>query len=203
MNTYEYAGDDFTEPRSHPWVDTVDDSECRYYDLTASPEHIQNSLEDFKPFCHHPAVKNFYSLLSELNQPHSGLESNDCAFIGPHKNDNAAFAKKFQCSGRVMILFRNLIQNTIDGNIEWLTLELHKYLAVLDVNFRWGIIGTTIVPVRYLALGNHESRQLGFQLMISFWAFGNSEKETMQNVDRVIKNLSQGIGHLCALVAQG
>ena len=155
MKTCEYAGAVFTDPRSHPWVDTAGSPECVYYDLTSTPEHIRSSLEDFRPWSHYEAIEDFYLLLTALNHPKSALESNDCAFTGPQTNENP--------------------------------------------DFRWGVVGTTIVPVRYLALAERNGQQFGSQLMISFWAWGNSEAETMLNVARLMKNLSQALLHVSAL----
>jgi len=77
LKTYEYAGDPFDEPRSHPWLGAVDSPNCQYYDLTAAPARIRNSLEDFLPWSRFPAVEAFYALLERLNHPKSALESND------------------------------------------------------------------------------------------------------------------------------
>ena len=203
MKTCEYAGNDISAPRSHPWVDAVGDSSCRYYDFTKSPELIRTSLEDFIPYAHHDAVEEFYSLLTDLNQSSSGLESNDSAFLGPHKNSNPAISRSVQSWGRIMILFRHLPHNQSRGNIEWLASELHQYLAVHDAQFKLGMIGTTIVPVNYLDLGKYERQQLGYQLMISFWAWGNSDRESMKNTTRVVRNLSSAIRHISTLAAEG
>ena len=170
MKTYEYEGTPFADRRSHPWTDQTDSPECRYYDLTLSPEHIRTSLEDFSPWNQYAAVEEFYVLLTRLSHPTSVLESNDCQFTGPSSNDNPAFEAVLECSGRVMVLFRELERNTARGQIERLTTQLHRQLAVLDAGLDWGVIGTTVVPVRYLALAPGE--QLGSQLMISFWAWG-------------------------------
>src|SRR5688572_28866709 len=113
MKTCEYAGVPFTEPRSHPWLGAEMDPDSRYYDLTASPEHIRRSLEDFRVWSHYPAIEAFYGLLERLNYPKSALESNDCAFTGPEQNENAAVEQPLECSGRLMILFRALERNTV------------------------------------------------------------------------------------------
>ena len=68
MKTCESAGDPSAVPRSHPWVDAVENAACRYYDLTATPAHIRTSLEDFRPWSRYPAVEAFYALLERLNQ---------------------------------------------------------------------------------------------------------------------------------------
>jgi len=193
MRTYEYAGEPFSEPRSHPWLDTVGSPDCRYYDLTASPAHIRESLEDLSPWNRYPAIEAFYSLLERLNHVGSTLESNDCAFSGPGKNEDSTVNKPLQCSGRLMVLFRALERNTEPTEVARLEQELHGNLAQADPTFRFGVIGTTIVPVRYLALPESGSQQLGSQLMISFWAWGDSESDTMMNLGRLFKNLSRAL----------
>ena len=199
MKTCEYAGVPLSTPRSHPWSDTPGPEGARYFDLTASPEHIRTSLEDFKPWSHYAAIEAFYTLLERLNHKSSALESNDCAFEGPHPNQTRTVAKALECSGRLMVLFRALSRNTEKGAVAWLKNQLHLALGSLDPNFQSGMIGTTIVPVRYLPLPEEEGGQLGSELMISFWAWGNSEEENMQNLGRLLKNLSQALRRVSAL----
>jgi hypothetical protein len=193
MKTCEYAGAPFREPRSHPWTDVTNKPDCRYYDLTASPAHIRQSMEDFTPWNQYPAIDTFYALLERLNNRSSALESNDCAFNGPEENTDPAFEKALQCSGRLMLLFRALKSNTVRAQVTGLEHRLHLHLAENDRSFQWGVIGTTIVPVRYLALIESGNHQLGSQLMISFWAFGNSEADTMLNLGRLFRNLSRAL----------
>lgn len=201
MKTCEYAGDPLTEPRSHPWVDAKDNPASRYYDLTASPARIRSSLEDFQPWQRYAAIEIFYSLLERLNHIKSALESNDCAFTGPEPNENESIPKPLQCSGRVMVLFRELERNTAAGRVEWLKNQLHYALIDGDPLFRWGVVGTTIVPVRYLALPEAGGQQLGSQLMISFWAWGDSEADNMSNLARLLKNLAQALRGVAARAA--
>jgi hypothetical protein len=193
VKTCEYAGEPFAEPRSHPWLDAVGNPDCRYYDLTTSPAHIRTSLEDLLPWSHYPAIEVFYQLLERLNQRESALESNDCAFSGPEQSADPGIGKPLQCSGRLMVLFRALRLNTVPERVERLAHRLHCDLAEVDAAFRWGIIGTTLVPVRYLALPEGRGQQLGSQLMISFWAFGDSESDTMRNLGRLLENLSKAL----------
>jgi hypothetical protein len=192
MKTCEWAGASLVR-RSHPWTDAEGDPDCRYYDLTAEPTHIRTSLEDLLGWQHYPAVEAFYALLERLNHPKSSLESNDCAFKGPGENEEPSVRKAMQCSGRLMVLFRSLVRNTDPTRIDALKNQLHLDLAAADPSFQWGIIGTTVVPVRYLALPESREQQLGSQLMISFWAWGDSEADTMLNLGRVFKNLSQAL----------
>lgn len=191
MMVCQYDGEPFAEPRSHPWSGSSRDLNARYYDLSVAPELIRAVLEDFKPFQAHAAVDDFYSLLERLNHPQSALESNDCAFSGPQPNQNRQMPGTLECSGRLMILFRTLQRNTLDGHMAWLRSSLERELCTLDPRFDAGIIGTTLVPIRYLALP--QDTQLGQQLMLSFWAFGDSEASVMQALSRLFRNLSRAL----------
>jgi hypothetical protein len=196
MKTCEYAGAPFEQARSHPWTDSTGNPDFKYYDLTAAPEHIRSSLEDFQPWSHYAAIEDFYLFLESLNRRSSVFESNDCAFSGPQANDQPGIPKAFQCSGRVMLLFRAIERNTLPGSIEQLKNQLHHELAELDRRFEWGMVGTTLVPTRYLALENHGDNQVGYQLMISFWAWGDTEADTMTNLKRLFKSLARALGNL-------
>ena len=92
-----------------------------------------------------------------------------------------------------MVLFRALEWNRDEHRMAELKNALHVALSQLDVAFRWGAIGTTRIPVRYLALPEANGQQLGWQLMISFWAWGNAEADTMHNLARVIQNLARAL----------
>jgi hypothetical protein len=199
MKSYAHGGPALTEPRSHPWTDSASSAAARYYDLTRTPSLIRSALEDFVPWSHYPAIDGFYSLLEWLNQPASSLESNDCAFSGPEPNQHLEIAQALQCQGRVMLLFRALERNR-RGQIAGLENSLHQSLAPLDPTFDDGAIGTTVVPVRYRALP--VGRQLGAQLMISFWAWGNSEAECLRSLARLIENLATALRQAASLCDQ-
>ncbi|MGO9711306.1 MAG: hypothetical protein ACLQBL_20760 [Polyangiaceae bacterium] len=198
MKTCEYDGAPFTEPRSHPWTDSASCADYRYVDLKADPSQIRTSLEDFVPWGHHAAIDDFYALVEWVNGPRSTLESNDCAFTGPHANESPSFAKALQCSGRIMVLFSALARNLSRPGIESFKDSLHHRLGEIDAAFSWGIIGTTILPVRYVTLPGPAKQQLGYQLMISFWAWGSREEELMTNLGRVLRNLSQALQRVVA-----
>ena len=194
VKTCEYDGIPFAVPRSHPWTDARANPAFRYYDLRAEPSLIRTSLEDFVPWSHYSAIDEVYTLLEWLNGPTSILESNDCAFTGPHANEVPSFPKTLQCSGRVMVLHRALEKNLSPASVRSLKDALHRRLQTLDPQFRWGVVGTTIVPVRYVTLPLPDDEQLGNQLMISFWAWGSLEAELMANLGRVVRNMSDGLG---------
>jgi hypothetical protein len=193
VKTCEYDGAPFPDARSHPWTDATSCADYRYVDLKAEPSRIRTSLEDFVPWSHYGAIDDFYALVEWVNGAGSRLESNDCAFTGPHANESPSFAKALQCSGRIMVLFSALTENLSRPAIVSLKNSLHRRLGGIDPSFAWGMIGTTILPVRYVTLAGPEERQLGHQLMISFWAWGAGEEELMTNLGRVVRNLSEGL----------
>ena len=179
--------------RSHPWTDTEANSAHRYCDFRAEPALIRAALEDFVPWEGHAAVETHYRLLEWLNGPRSIFESNDCAFSGPTENTVAGVPMKLQCSGRLMILFRHLPTNLVEAEVHGLTDAFAKALSLTDVDFEWGAVGATIVPVRFRGLPGPAARQRGQQLMISFWAWGDDVPETMAHLDRTLANISTAL----------
>jgi len=196
MKSCEYDGETFEEPRSHPWTDAVESAASRYYDLKAHSALIRTALEDLLPWSHYAAVTQLYELLERLNSPVSILESNDCAFSGPHPSEAPHLGKILQCEGRVMILYRDLELNLSLRGVEGLKNAIHVHLAARDPEFELGMVGTTITPVRFVDLPRPHDQNLGYQLMLSFWAWGDSEAEVMDNLDRVVGNLAQAIGEV-------
>ncbi len=193
MKTYKRETSGFESPRSHPWTDAAANSGNRYRDFKSGPQFVRTSLEDFTPWNHYHAVETFYRLLEWLNAPDGGFESNDCEFTGPSDNKDPNYRKKLECSGRLMILYRDLPRNLSRPLTERLEGALHRRLAELDPGFEWGAVGTTIMRTRYVGLPVPEAGQLGFQLMLSFWAWGNTECETMAHLDRLFGNLARSL----------
>ncbi len=193
MKTCAYAGDLFTEPRSHPWLGAVGGGDFRYVDFTSHPGLIRSELEDFRPWEGHGAVETFYTLLERMSLRRSFSESNDCAFNGPDEASRSSDDEALECSGRLMILLRALDDNVVPGRIEQLQERLHLALDPIDPSFEQGVVGTTVMPTRFLALPEANREQLGSQLMISFWAWGLTNDETMSNLDRLLKNLAQAL----------
>lgn len=207
MNTCEYDGATLAT-RSHPWTDSVENPDWRYIDFRREPARIRDSLEDLVPWADYPSIDAFYTLLEELNGEGTTLESNDCAFSGPHANDIAHHDLPLVCTGRVMVFFRDLVRNDASEVAE-LASRLHVHLASHDSSFRAGLIGTTLVPVSYLALpaasrADSVERALdaakepqaaanGVELMISFWAWGSSVRDVMEAFGRVVRNLSHAL----------
>jgi len=87
-----------------------------------------------------------------------------------------------------MILYRDLKLNTALEYVQWLTNASLHYLNHIDPDFTLGIVGTTIMQANFIDLPPTE-KQSGNQLQISFWAWGDSEDETMANLDRLFGNM--------------
>jgi hypothetical protein len=203
LNVFEHASPDTLRERAHPWHGSLADQSHRYVDLRAEPELIRTALEDFVPFAAWPATERFYALLAWLNGPDSVFETNDCAFEGPTENAGGPFEGRLCCSGRVMLLFRELKSNTRANRVEALTQRVARGLSVTDPTFDRGAVGATRVPVRFTTLPGPAARQSGQQLMLSFWAFGDDEAEAMGNLDRLFRGLSSVLGAVSAAVAAG
>ncbi len=193
MYVVEHADPDALSVRSHPWRGSVSDPSHRYYDLRERPELIRTELEDLRGWTRYPAIETFYQLLEWLNGGASFLETNDCAFSGPTPNETAGFSKALQCSGRVMLLFRDLPHNTSTVRVHRLTEAIARALSEHDEGFQWGVVGATIVPVRFTTLPGGEEEQRGSQLMLSFWAWGDDEGEAMVHLERTLANLSAAL----------
>ncbi len=168
-------------------------SSHRYYDFKKNPELIRTDLEDFVGLKEWPAIQSFYQLLEWLNGADSLLESSDCAFSPVRPNISKQFEKLLECTGRLIVLYRNLILNTSRNNIEVLREGIHYHLAQIDPGFEWGVIGTTIMLSDYVTLRVAKTKQSGFQLMLTFWAWGDTELETMSNLRRLFQNLGEAL----------
>lgn len=190
MKVYEHNDPDSLRPRSHPWIDGESNPAHRYYDFRAKPELIRSSLEDMREWSSYPAAETFYRLLEWLNGSESVFESNDCALSGATTNTSTQSSKRLQCSGRLMILYRDLALNTAPEQVHWLTNAAAHALIRLDPEFEWGAIGATMMAVRFTTLPGPTELQGGQQLMLSFWAWGEDEREVMTNLDRTLRNMT-------------
>ena len=195
MRVYEHRDPDGMSVRSHPWTDAVGDAAHRYVDFRAEPARIRTSLEDFGPWDAFAAIETHYQTLAWVNGPASVFESNDCAFNSPGENTVAGMPKALACSGRLMILFRELSDNADAECMEGLKQAFAHAVSVLEPDFPWGAVGVTTVPVRFRDLPGPDG-QLGQQLMIGFWAWGDDVAETMAHLDRTLGAVGRALRHV-------
>ena len=193
MQLFELRDLDSLALRSHPWSGSPSDPTLQHHNLVQSPKLIRTSLEDWRPWEHYPATESFYRLLEWLNGPGSVLETSDCAFNGPTPHELPDFDKALQCSGRLMLLFRDLSKNTDATKVHVLTQSLARALSQIDTDFAWGAIGLTIVPVQFTTLPSPPEEQQGAQVMLSLWTWGDDEAEAMTHMDRTISNLDTAL----------
>ncbi len=193
MKTYEYDSEVAGLRRAHPWTTTAD-PDHRHYDFRESPELIRSSLEDLVPWKRYPAIERMYAMIEWINGASSSLESNDCALTGPEPSTHPDTRLPIECSGRVMVLFRDLARNVGGDAVDELSRTLLETLTRADQSFERGAIGTTVIPVDYVTLP--EGERDGSQLMISFWAWGRNDAECMASLDRVLRNLDKALREL-------
>jgi hypothetical protein len=93
-----------------------------------------------------------------------------------------------------MILLRRLEMNVSYQVVTDFEERALLQLQSLDTEFEWGAIGTTLAKVHYHTLPNAPP---GFQLCISFWAWGDTDDDAMASLDRTLRNLKCALQLLC------
>ena len=170
-------------PRAHPYAGGLH-PDIRYYDFRAHPELIPTVLEDFLPVSHFPAIQRFYDLLAWINGPDSVFESNDCGLRPIRTRQSPTTSRQLECSGRLMIFLRTLSYNTSEDHVAWSLGRFKQLVSEADPTFRDGCLALTLMPCAFLALSDVEEEQFGEQLQITWWAFGDSDGETMAALGR-------------------
>jgi hypothetical protein len=172
--------------RDHPWTESEKCSDWKYHDFKSHPELIPKVLEDFRPYAHFQASQLFYDVVGWMNGTESCLESNDCELQGPHPNIDKQFKKTLRTRGRLMVFFRKLELNCLLGKARWLEDCYEFYLRRVMPQFVWGVVGLTKFRTRFTELD-----KTGHILILSFWAYGDDEAETMENLRHTFSGLHQ------------
>jgi hypothetical protein len=194
MDVYKDFSRAYVEPRAHPWAFGGDNQEFRYYDFKQFPELIPTVLEDFRPYRERPAVQTFFEFLRWANSPESELETDDCLFRPPkpHKDNNSD--KKLGCHGRIFVFFRHLEFNLVPSACDWFHDVWGVGVSGIDSEFTpsQGVVGLTKQRAWYTALPHREQHEiLGGSLMLSFWAYGDTDDEAYDNLQRLVSNLHE------------
>jgi len=204
MIVYHASEFELIEARAHPWSVGLNDKSNVYFDFKAYPNLIRTSLEDFKQYENHAFCQTFYELLEWLNGENSFFETNDCAFKSPSENIDKQFKYTKRCSGRLMILYRDIYENTQFKSIDWLFNNLMKLLYVRDREFRAGAIGLSIMKTIYKALSpNPNEGGSGWQIMLSFFAYADNKNISFKNMNRILFNVSKCLFSLNNRIKQG
>jgi len=197
--------------RTQPWTSAERDENERYYNFRQHPELIYEVLEDYKPWDHYEAIQLFYGLLAWVNGPESRFESNDCAFHGPADNfQKDRFPKELMCSGRLMFFFRELTFNlSVDSRqvviidqrrpprysanllFQWFVNRSMELIDQLHQETRWACVAPELSPVRYDDAPASPEDRFGYQLSFGFWAWGDDEQETMENLSAAVDTILQ------------
>jgi hypothetical protein len=210
VQVYYDAGKTYSTIRLHPYTGTGVE-QVGYVDFKSQPELITTVLEDFRPYAHREGIQAFYELLRKINGAGSQLESADSAFRPPAPQKDANSHRTLSAYGRLYILFRKLTYNCSDNHVQWLTQKMMQELTNTDP--QWApseaVVGFTLIKVLQLELSEGEwlsETQFsaadgdpghGQHLMLSFWAYGDTEDGVYVNLGRVFKN----IGAACAAVS--
>lgn len=184
-------GTEYEKVRTHPWTTGEADEAHRYVNFKAEPHLIPEVLEDFKPFANYDSIQTFYEMLAWLNGPGSVFESNDCALgrIAPTPAADAVnFPARLRIKGRLMLLFRNLPINVYHGSIQSLVQTVARTLHGIDAQFVLGCVGVTYMETHYLEL-----KESGYELVLEFFAWGDTEGDVMANLGRVFVNIFEAL----------
>jgi hypothetical protein len=190
MQVYELREPGQLVPRSHPWIGSAADPAHRYVDFVVHPELIRDSLEDLSSWQAYRSTETFYRLIETLNGPGSVLMTNDCAFSGPAPNTGSHSQRRFESSGRVMVLFRDLALNTGPARVYGLAQQVAAAVAPMEPGFEDGIIGASIVDANFTTL---VPPRPGKQLLLSFWSWGDDPLETLLSMDRTLTSLLEAV----------
>lgn len=196
-----FFGTDQASARPHPWTETTYPGEFqhfsgKYYDFRKHPELIETVLEDFLPYSDRPAINCFYKMLRWINSDDSSLETNDCAFRGPHASKGDLFDFSIQCDGRVEFFHRDLITNTKPELFYRLVQNFCVFLQQQNPAFACGIAEVSHAQTLFHALPPEQ--QAGARISLGFIAYGNTEADTFANlkvvfdcIDGAFKRLSE------------
>jgi len=175
--------------RSHPWTAMESDAANIYIDFKKNPKLIRKSLEDLLPFKKSPFVESFYTLIEWVNSPGSLFESNDCTFNAAQDNCDVQYPYAKTCSGRLMILFRDIPENCQQRSIDWLTQNILQSVASSKLGFRAGAIALSQNPTCYLALGDSpDTGGMGQQVVLTFFAYGKNDRRCYENMQQVVEH---------------
>jgi hypothetical protein len=190
--------------RNHPWTVVVGDHQARYWNFRAHPELIPTVLEDFAPWAHYPAIKQFYELLGWLNGPESTFETNDCGLIPPRIDIQTPQpvrqvfdADPLSIHGRISILYRCLSFNTSAETVYWLKQSIHDCLRDQVQNFP-SIIFVGEWPHWFV-----EIDKPGHTVVVKFWAWGENEVHAMENLGATFAILRNLFEHLSDQIRVG
>lgn len=218
--------DDLTNSviRTYPWTENESYAADRYYDFKANPTLIPQALNSFKgwsDWSDWEGVQLFYKLLEWLNGPDSRLESNGCGFRGPSKNPQKdRWPGELLTTGGLIFLFRNVELNLSEQsaawaakfmpvggtlpplapgkNTGWLLRRSHQYLQQLNPEFIGGCVAVILFPTLYSELPLEHNDKFGHEVAFQWWAWGDTEKETMDHFKEVVATMFECLKRVSA-----
>jgi hypothetical protein len=149
-------------------------------------------------------------MLRWVNGPESNLETSDCAFRGPRDNEQKdGWPKEMVCHGQMYVFFRNLQYNlsaeskswkenhpggdklakpyTPSKYTQWLINQSQQ--AVRQSTHVWACIGFGLISIQFAEAQVSKNEQLGYAVVYKFWAWGDSEEDTMVSFKYVVDTL--------------
>lgn len=210
--------------RTYPWAANERFPADRYYDFKENPALIPRVLDSFKgwsDWSRWEGVQLFYRLLEWLNGPDSRLESNGCGFIGPRGNPQKdVWPGELITTGGLIFLFRDVELN-LSGesaawakrrvpaggtppplapgeHVSWLRSRSHEYLQKLNPEFTCGCISVVLFPTFYSELPLKREDKFGHEVAFQWWAWGDTEKETMAHFKELVATMFECLKRVSA-----
>ena len=219
MHVYYDESREYHDVRLHPYeTNAAEAAQAGFVDFKANPDHIPEVLEDFRPYAGEPAVQTFYQLLRWVNSPESELESSDCLFRGPEPGSSAGTSSHaLQAHGRLCLMFRHLPHNCQAESVDWLVSRLGGELIAIDTELSSfeAVVGFSKSRTLFIDIstgtatpdGEFESDEddpaHGHQVMLWFWAFGDTEADVFANLDRIFANVWAALRGASEAMAEG
>lgn len=193
MKTYNAEALEFDAVRAHPWNVTGYEAGGGYVDFKTQGGLIEQTLEDFQPYASEPGVLAFYELVRDLNGPQGALETNDCALRppGPHRDSNSN--KPVVVLARLCVLYRQTHFNLAPNATRWLMEAFGQGLEEIDTELsaNEGVTGFTLQPTAYVDLPGETEILQGQLLMLTFWAYGDTQAQAFDTLGRMANNVNQ------------
>jgi hypothetical protein len=214
--------------RTYPWTENERDASDRYYDFKADPSLIPQALNNFKgwsDWSDWEGVRLFYELLEWLNGPDSRFESNGCGFRGPGRNPQQDRCPgELLTTGGLIFLFRDVEMNLSPQSaawaarpapfgvtppplapgkhIAWLRGRSHEHLRRLNPKFTSGCVSIALLPTFYSTLPLERQDRFGHEVAFQWWAWGDTERETMAHFKEVVATMFKCLKKVSAEAAK-
>ncbi|MER9270465.1 hypothetical protein [Mesorhizobium sp. M0643] len=175
--------------RQHPWSVQSSNPGNRYVDFKQRPDLIESALEDLQPIAGSVAANAATDFLRWVNSDTSVFETNDFGMRPLKPNRSGISSSSLELYGRLSILFRDLKKNVGQNQPFEFGNRLSESIRINDPEFKQACWSWSLWPHQFTALSGLREPATGNCLLMSYWAWGDSEAEVHRNFARSLTNL--------------